>query len=377
MAEAAQEWTCERCGVVGRRTLGFPDFVVGMESLPLAAGDNMDVAADTAVGAELASQADAVGFGALSEMFAASQAEAAGRSGWSARRQKSCDRFHANLGSINSEAAPQGGEALLAKVDAKLRELGWPLLHGSLALEAGGRIGYFIPAFVRRFGRVVFVDASVAGLVVASKLAAELGLEDVAFVRADVTVLPFATGRFDFVHQNGVIEHVHNRARMLAEAVRVRSADGYYVCVSPNRLSIAPEPHFGIPLYGLVPAPLRRVVVPRLRGFGDGAGTTLRSLSQLRHDVAGGLQGDDSVIYFLPRHLPFTARQTPVRRIVRWLLGAPRIGDVCNHLLNVSLLLIAPQHIVISRRRRGGVAASAAYRPPPAGDVFRPKSAPT
>ena len=365
LVEGDEGWACGRCGPVGRRTMGFPDFLGSARSLPMAGGDSMDVAADDAAGAELARDAASADFAQLSRRAAALQAEAAGRSAWSPARQDACDRFHARLGRVNIEAAARGGQALLAKLDGKIDELGWPPLKGSLALEAAGGAGYFLPAFAERFGRVVFVDASLPGLVLAAKLAEEQGLKDVAFVRADVVHLPFAPSTFDFVHENGVIEHVHDPQRMLAEAARVRDDGGYYVCVSPNRFSLAPEPHFGVPLYGAVPAMLRRRMVRKRRGFEDGAGTDLRSLPQLRRDVAGGLAGDETAVFFLPRRLPFTARQTGVRRLVRRALGSRRAGDVVDHALNVTLLPVMPQHIVIARR-------PASSSPPPPVTEQRP-----
>lgn len=346
-------WTCARCGVVGRHNLGFADFLVGQVSLPMAGGDAMDLAADDRAGAELAEAAATVDFATLSRRAARQQAEAAGRSGWSPARRQACDRFHAGLGRMNSEAAASGGQALLAKLDGRIAQLGWPALTGSMALEAAGGAGYFLPAFAERFDRVVFVDASLPGLVLAAKLAEEQGLADVAFVRADVVSMPFVRGAFDFVHENGVIEHVHRPSRMLAEAVRVRKDDGYFVCVSPNRFTIAPEPHFGVPLYGAVPAALRKRLVLARRGFEDGTGTDLRSLSQLRGDVADGLAGEDTTVFFLPRRLPFTARQTALRRLVRRALDGDRIGDLIDHALNVTLLPVMPTHIVIARRSAG------------------------
>lgn len=353
LAEDGTGWTCGACGPVGRWSQGFPDFLVGQERLPMAGGDSMELAQDDRAGAELAEAAASTGFGELARRAARQQAEAAGRSSWSPARQQACDRFHAALGQVNTEAAALGGQALLAKLDTKIEELGWPKLRGGLALEAAGGAGFFLPAFVERFGRVVFVDASLPGLVLAAKLAEEQGLTDVAFVRADVVSLPFAEATFDFVHENGVIEHVHQPSVMLAEASRVRTADGYFVCVSPNKFAVTPEPHFGIPLYGAVPAALRRRVVPTLRGFQDGVGTDLRSLADLRRHVAEGLPDDDTVTFFLPRQLPFTARQTPVRRLVRAALDGRLSGEVISRLLNTTLLPVMPQHIVIARRGLG------------------------
>ena len=350
LAQSDGEWTCAGCGVVGRRHLSFADFLVGQEQLPMAGGDAMDLGGDDRAGVELGAAAAMSGFEVLLRVAARQQAEAAGRSTWSPERAAACDRFHARLGRVNCEAASRGGHALLAKVDRKIDELAWPPLTGALALEAAGGAGYFLPAFAERFGRVVFTDASLPCLVLAAKLAEEQGLADVAFVRADVVRMPFAAGTFDFVHENGVIEHVHQPAAMLAEAARVRREDGYLVCVSPNRFTIAPEPHFGVPLYGAVPSPLRRRWVKARRGFEDGTGTALRSLTQLRRDVAEGVPGDRTEVFFLPRHLDFTARRTGARRLVHRALATRWAGDLLDHLLNVTLLAVMPQHIVIARR---------------------------
>ncbi|MGH9266532.1 MAG: hypothetical protein ACRD1D_17750, partial [Acidimicrobiales bacterium] len=65
LVEQDGRWTCGRCGDVGRSNLGFPDFLAGVDSLPMAGGDAMDVAADTRAGAELAEAAATAGFAEL------------------------------------------------------------------------------------------------------------------------------------------------------------------------------------------------------------------------------------------------------------------------------------------------------------------------
>ena len=344
-----EQWGCSRCGVVGRKTLGFADFLGDASVLPMAAGGAMDLRNDEEVAAELRGRSSALSFTELCQRLADLHVSNSDAATWPAWRRWAQQRFHRNLERINTEGEAKGGEAILVKIDSKIGEAGWPPLPAGIALEAGGGEGLFLPAFSARFDTVVFIDASVANIVLAAKLAEERKLENVLFVRADVTRLPFGDERFDFVHQNGVVEHVHDPVAMIREGIRVRSGGGYYVCVSPNGMAITPEPHFGLPVFRLVPDPLRRVLIPVVRGgsFEQG-GTDPRSLGQLRSYLSSA-RGDDAIVYFLPRHLPFTARHTRVRRLVQGALSTRLVGDAIHGLLNGALLPLMPQHIAIVR----------------------------
>jgi SAM-dependent methyltransferase len=347
VARDGDGWTCATDGVVGGLRLGFPDFLARERDLPMANCDELDVDADDAFAEELAARADELDHVALRDYARARTAERSGLNGEHLDRLRV---FHARLATNNAEAGDRHAEVLLTKVEARIGELGWPGLPNGLAVEAGGGEGWYALGFAERFDRVVFVDASLANIVLAAKMAKARGLENVAFVRADVMALPFRDGSADLVHQNGVIEHVSDPDTMVAESVRVRSADGYYVCVSPNRLSVMPEPHFGIPGFGFVPERLRKPLIARLRGFQDEHGTDLRTLWTLRGHFKRA--GERCVhVFFLPRRLPGTARQTRVRRLVRGALDLPLLGGVLSFVLNRVLLPVVPQHIVLARRR--------------------------
>jgi SAM-dependent methyltransferase len=346
VAHDGDRWTCATHGVVGELRLGFPDFLRRDRDLPMANCDELDVAADDAFAAELAHRVGDSDHAGLRDFARARNAE---RSGLNGDRLERLREFHARIAANNAQAGDRHAAVLLAKVEARIGELGWPALSRGLALEAGGGEGWYALGFAETFERVVFVDASLANIVLAAKMAAERGLENVAFVRADVMALPFREGTFDLVHQNGVIEHVSDPDGMVAESVRVRSVGGYYVCVSPNRLSLLPEPHFGMPGFGFVPARLRKPLIARLRGFGHEHGTDLRTLWSLRrHFRRAGVRHFD--VFFLPRRLPATARQTTVRRLVRSALDLPLVGRALSLLLNRVLLPVVPQHIVLARR---------------------------
>jgi SAM-dependent methyltransferase len=346
LSRDGSRWECAEDGVVGELRLGFPDFLARDRDLAMANHDELDLEADDAFAADLHERADEVDQAALRDF---ARARAAERSGLSGERLARLREFHARLAANNAQAGDRHAPVLLAKVEAQIAELGWPALPTGLALEAGGGEGWYALGFAERFDRVVFVDASLANIVLAAKTARERGLDNVAFVRADVMALPFRDGTCDLVHQNGVIEHVSDPDKMVAESVRVRSDHGYYVCVSPNRLSLMPEPHFGIPGFGFVPGRLRKPLIARLRGFQDEHGTDLRTLPALRRHFEQA--GERCIeVFFLPRRLPSTARQTMVRRVVRAALSSPVLGGALSFVLNRLLLPVVPQHIVLARR---------------------------
>lgn len=344
------QWRCSSCGVVGSTTLGVADFLADTSSLRMAGGAEMDLSADQRLGSRLAEAAGALTAEELRRLAGRLRTRAHGSEHTSRWRLQAQARFNRRFDLVDAEGSADGGAAMLAKVDTKLAELGWPPVVDGSALEAGGGQGLYVPALSSRFRSVVFVDASLANVVLASAVARDLGLTNVAFVRADVMSLPFRSGRFHLVHQNGVIEHVSDPLRMVQEAQRVVHPDGHYVCVSPNRHSLMPEPHFRLPVFGLIPPPLRRRLVPMVRGLTvEESATDPRSLRQLRRWLRRAF-GEAVFVYFLPRRLEFTARQTVVRRVVPRSLASNRVGKVVDYVLNVALLPVVPQHIAVARR---------------------------
>lgn len=327
VAEDDAGWTCARHGQVGRKILGVADFTAG-DRLEIAAGGVFDLAEDAEQAQKLAEQTDT-----FDELIAAISEPV------TAKNAKYAERY----ARVETEAEGRHGTAIMDKIDAHLASQGKRTLGGARCLEAGGGHGKYLPGFATRFDEVVFVDISLTYCVAAQRYAEERGVK-ATFVRADVEHLPFPDGAFDFVHQNGVVEHVKHPDVMLAESLRVLAPDGVYACLSPNRFPITPEPHFRLPLFGIFPPPLRRWLFSRTRGKTTEAGTDLQSLRSLR--ALFRRAGIDPPIFFLPPRLPSVARQTGLRLAVQRTLDT-RAGHGLLTFVNGPLLPVMPYHLAV------------------------------
>jgi SAM-dependent methyltransferase len=326
---------CLVCGPVGRITLGFYDFLSDKNTLPLAAGGSFDLEADAEKAALLLASGEDLSFEELLGLSIGYEETKRGAEGRYIRHYwKACREVGFNHGS-----------ALLSKVNGFLAYKGRSELASGIAVEAGGGQGYFLPDFSSYFSHLCFVDCSLENLVLARRVAKDHSIQNVTYVRGDVTELPLKGRSCEFVHSNGVIEHVAVPQAAVDESLRVISKNGTFVCLSPNRYPLTPEAHFRLPLYGIFPSRVRLWLIKRTRGASDEAGTDLLSLRQLKKHFRSARVDPD--IFFLPPRLPYTARSSPVRRLVLFALNFPATAGIAHFLLNVFLLPVAPFHIAL------------------------------
>jgi ubiquinone/menaquinone biosynthesis C-methylase UbiE len=340
----AEAWHCHICGLVVRSSLGFPDFLQQRTSLAGAAEGKMDLVADGVTAERLAERAEHSTFRELQDLASDLNKE---KSSIPKEMERARQRFDDAYAKMEAEIGGRAGEAILSKIHPYLEDINRSPVGGDWALEAGGGHGLFLPDFSKRFQAVVFLDCSLVNLVLARKLANEHGIANILLVRGDATALPFVDDGFDFVHENNVIEHVHDPAAMVKEGLRVTDRGGIYVCLSPNRYSIAPEPHFRLPCFGFFPRRLRKPLIRRLRGTSSEEGTAPLSLRQLRRHFASAGE-TNAEVFFLPRRLAFTVRDTPLRHLMRHALAVPGVAS----LLNGPLLWLMPYHIAVVARQR-------------------------
>ncbi|CAN5583051.1 hypothetical protein BH10ACI2_BH10ACI2_12960 [soil metagenome] len=344
LVEDGDTLTCAADGIVARKKLGIFDFLINEEILPVAADGQFGLAGDEIGAKEVFDRFETHGFRELQRFLAEKDLADAPKTKIEAR---AVERFHKRYAKMDSEIGLDAGKSIFNRVNPYLQSKDLPVLGGNIALEAGGGHGRHLPSFAKHFEKVVFVDCSLLNLLMGKKLASEVGLADkVAFVRADATALPFKPKTFDFVHESGVIEHVFEPQKLISEALRVLSDTGNYVCLSPNKYPLSPEPHFHLPLFGAFPKSLRKYIIRGTRGIDNEEGTDLLSLWRLKREfrIAGERNADP---YFLPRQLPETTRKSFVRGLVHSSFQLPGVGAVANFLLNRLFLPIMPYHIVV------------------------------
>ena len=133
-------------------------------------------------------------------------------------------------------------------------------------LEIGCGTGPLLVAASSKYSRVVGVDIAFRWLVVGQKRLEEAGL-DLPLFCACAEALPFPDASFDRVVADSVIEHTQSQLDSITEARRVMADSGKLFLSTPNRLSIGPDPHTGVPAGGILPEKLTSAYVRRLGGI--------------------------------------------------------------------------------------------------------------
>jgi SAM-dependent methyltransferase len=153
------------------------------------------------------------------------------------------------------------------RVRAWLDALG-PMARAGPLLDLGCGSGSFLAAVGGTRRPWAGMDIALRWLIVARKRLDEEGLSDVPLVCGCAERLPFADRSFAGVVTGDVIEHVADQAATLAEAHRVLRPGGRLFLASPNRFSLAPEPHVGVWGVGFLPRAWMAGYV-RFRAGGD------------------------------------------------------------------------------------------------------------
>lgn len=119
-----------------------------------------------------------------------------------------------------------------AKVFRFLEQAG--VTVGGSILDAGCGGGGMPLSFAEEAGRVVGIDLAPRFGDAGHRLAAERGLRNLYFARADGQALPFPDASFDMVLSHAVIEHVADAALYMRELARVLKPGGtMYLSTAP------------------------------------------------------------------------------------------------------------------------------------------------
>ncbi len=216
---------------------------------------------------------------------------------------------------------------LRGEIDGWLRPV---LGNGDRFLDLGCGPGMLLVAAAEQGIHGIGVDVSLVWLVVARQWILEQGGAPVLAAALGES-LPFETGSLSAVAALDVIEHVGDAGRVLAEIDRVLEPDGRAALSTPNRYSLAAEPHLSVWGVGWLPRSWHHRYVrwrtgmsyesTRLIGVWE-AKRLLRRHTAFRFEVVPGVVPAAEIDRFpLPRRwLARTYNHLAGRPWARWLL---------------------------------------------------------
>ncbi len=119
-------------------------------------------------------------------------------------------------------------------------------------LDVGCGTGPLLVAAHAVYPQVVGVDVAFRWLVMGKKRLEEEGI-DAPLICANAEALPFREGVFSVVTMDSVLEHCRDQPAVAAQTRRVLQDGGRWFVSTPNRFSLGPDPHTGLPLGSMLP----------------------------------------------------------------------------------------------------------------------------
>jgi SAM-dependent methyltransferase len=138
---------------------------------------------------------------------------------------------------------------------------------GARVLEVGCGSGGFVAAAARKGLTIQGVDIAMRWLVIARRRMSDEGRR-VSLLGGNAERLPYADASFEVVVADSLLEHLESPLLALREWARVLTPGGRLIVWSPNRFSLATDPHMGLLGVGWMPRRLARHYVRRRRGCG-------------------------------------------------------------------------------------------------------------
>ena len=225
-------WRCGSCAASGRSLRGIPDLRVA-EDVYLPNADDWSFAL------ELDAAFDRLDFRGLLDLY------------FDLSPEVSPDQRARQIGHILT--APDRAAGWVEALGPNLPEGPW--------LDLGCGSGSFLAA-IGRDRPLIGLDVAMRWLIVARKRLDEEGLGPIRLACGNAERMPFGDGTFAAVVAGDVIEHVADQSATLSESHRILLPGGRLFLASPNRFSLAPEPHVGVWGVGFLP---RRWMIPYVR----------------------------------------------------------------------------------------------------------------
>lgn len=156
-------------------------------------------------------------------------------------------------------------ERAASYLDAVERQRGAELGPGDRVLEVGCGTAALAVAAAQRTGAAIATDISMRWLVLAKKRLTEIGATDLELACCNAESPPFRGGAFNLVVAGDVVEHVGSQPRFAEACARILAPGGMLFLATPNRFSLALEPHVRLWGVGMLPRGLAKRYVAAVR----------------------------------------------------------------------------------------------------------------
>lgn len=215
---------------------------------------------------------------------------------------------------------------------------------GATMVDAGCGTGPMLVAASEPNARLIGLDVGLRWLVLASARLRDRGVS-ATLVCAGAECLPLADAAVDVVASESLYENVPNAHAAMMEAARVLRPGGRLCLTTPNRWSVGPDPHVGLPLGGWMPdrvvaawASRRGMVPPRRHLLGARSLRAMLAGLPFSHTKLGAPPIADSQL---------RGASPAIRAAVSAYRAAA--GSAAGRAL---LLTIGPSLLVVARRNR-------------------------
>jgi SAM-dependent methyltransferase len=209
-----------------------------------------------------------------------------------------------------------------------------------LALDIGCGYGTATGILAKQFNYVVGIDPYLPVLLLAKKLLADDGINNVVLIQAYAQNIPVRDGCVDYAIAHNVIEHLIDVESALHEIKRILRQDGCFCGDSRNRYDLFfPEPHVRLRWVGLFPRRLQPWYVRKVKGVSYSEWhVCLQSWWGLRRSARRAFGRSTRIVlplvsaYGQPRSLD---------KVVEWVNKVPVLRDL--------VLLVFPSHLLIAQ----------------------------
>lgn len=182
---------------------------------------------------------------------------------------RALDRYYATTPEVPAAQARLFKRSVLSALPrARDRLAAWePSSTGGALLEIGCGTGPMLLAAREKYDTVAGIDVAFRWLIVGQARLRDAGASELPVLCASAEGLPFPDASFDRVVMDSAVECFQDQRQALCEAFRVLRSGGRIFITTPNRTSLGPDPHTGIPAGSLLPDRLTAAWVRRTGGI--------------------------------------------------------------------------------------------------------------